>query len=109
MDFANKRIYLSGPMTGMHDWNREAFIEAARYLRNQGARVFNPAFDAPSKKEKAKLHSFYMLRDLHELTSYVDYGPFYDALAQLPGWEKSTGANIELLVAKACGIDVFTI
>ena len=107
MEFANKRIYLSGPMTGMHDWNRETFIEAARYLRNQGARVFNPAFNASSNK--LDTHQVCMLRDLHELTEHIDGKPFYDILAQLPGWEKSKGANVELIVAKACGIDVITV
>ena len=108
-EIANKRIYLSGPMTGIYDWNREAFIEAARYLRERGARVYNPAFSAPMAHEKAKSHQFYMLRDLHELTCYIGESPYYDAVAQLPGWDKSNGAKVEMLVAKTCGIDVFTI
>ena len=105
--YYGKRIYLSGAMTGMHDWNREAFQEAATYLRNQGARVHNPAFNAP--KGKAEPHSFYMLRELHELTEHMDGRPYYDYLAQLPGWENSRGAQVELIVAKACGLEVFTI
>ena len=36
-DFKNKRVYISGPMTGMSDWNREAFQEAATYIRNASA------------------------------------------------------------------------
>lgn len=109
MELDGKRIYLSGAMTGQHDWNREAFAEAARFLRGQGAIVFNPAFSAPTVGEKAKSHSFYMLRDLHELTSHLEDGAYYDYLAQLPGWENSNGAKVEMLVAKACGIEVFTV
>ena len=105
--YEGKRIYLSGAMTGQKDWNREAFEEAARYLRNQGARVFNPAFNAPTGK--AENHSYYMLMDLHELTEHMDGIPYYDYLAQLPGWENSRGAQVELIVAKACGIEVFTV
>ena len=106
-DLDGKRIYLSGAMTGLPDWNREAFQEAATYLRNQGARVFNPAFNAP--KCEGKPHSVYMLRDLHELTEHRDGRPYYDYLVQLPGWENSRGAQVELIVAKACGLEVFTI
>lgn len=50
-----------------------------------------------------------MLRDLHELTRHhCDYA-YYDALAQMQGWEESNGAKLEMLVAQACGIEVFTI
>ena len=109
IEMANKRIYLSGAMTGKPDWNREAFAEAARLLRGQGASVFNPAFTAPTDKEQVKPHTYYMLRDLHELTRHQGDCAYYDALAQLPGWEESSGAAIEMLVAKVCGIEVFTI
>lgn len=107
MDYYGKNIYLSGAMTGHKDWNREAFNEAARYLRKQGARVFNPAFKAPTGE--AEEHSAYMIRDLHELTEHMDGKPYYDYLAQIPGWEHSRGAQVELIVAKACGIEVFEV
>lgn len=103
------RIYLSGPMSGMHDWNREAFTEAAAYLRGQGHQVFNPAFAAPVGGQVVAAHESYMLRDLHELTEHLDGRAYYDAIAQLPGWEKSPGAKIEALVAGACGIRCFTV
>lgn len=107
MELEGKRIYLSGPMTGMKDWNREVFEEAARYLRNMGAQVFNPAFS--SETRKGDPHSAFMLRDLHELTSNMDGKPYYDMLAQLPGWGNSKGAQVELIVARACGIEVFEV
>lgn len=107
MELEGKRIYLSGPMTGMADWNREAFGEAARYLRNMGAQVFNPAFSAPVGKGEP--HSSYILRDIHELTSNMGGKPYYDMLAQLPGWDRSRGAQVELIVARACGIEVFEV
>lgn len=107
MDVNGKRIYISGPMTGIKDWNRQTFMEAAVYLRNNGAaRVFNPAFNPIAE---ADTHSNYMTIDLHELTENMDGKPYYDVLAQLPGWEKSMGARVELVVAKACGIEVMTI
>lgn len=109
IEMANKRIYLSGVMTGKPDWNREAFAKAARLMRGQGASVFNPAFTAPTDKEQVKPHTYYMLRDLHELTRHHCDCAYYDVLAQLPGWEESNGATIEMLVARACGIEVLTI
>ena len=109
-DFKNKRVYLSGAMTGMQDWNREIFQEAANYIRSQGAsHVFNPAFSAPLDVSKAKRHEAYMLKDLHELTEHMDGRPYYDVLAQLPGWDKSPGAQVEMVVAKACGIEVVSV
>ena len=108
-DLTGKRIYLSGAMTGLPDWNRQAFAEAANYLRNQGARVLNPAFNAPKDISKADTHESYMIRYLHELTEHMDGKPYYDYLVQLPGWEQSSGAKVEYIVAKACGLEVFTI
>ncbi|MBR3158414.1 MAG: DUF4406 domain-containing protein [Atopobiaceae bacterium] len=109
-DFKDKRVYLSGAMTGMHDWNRDQFAEAARYIRSQGAaHVFNPAFLAPYDVIKAKKHESYMIHELHELTSNMDGKPFYDVLAQLPGWDKSYGAQVEQIVAMACGIEVVSV
>lgn len=100
-NFDGKRVYLSGPMTGIKDWNRPAFMEAATFLRNQGATVFNPAF---SSMCESRTHDAWMVRDIHELTEHMDGKPYYDYIAQLPGWEKSGGAKLEYIVAQACGI-----
>ena len=37
------RIYISGPMTGKHDFNYPAFNAAAKRLRSEGHFVINPA------------------------------------------------------------------
>ncbi|MBR2804220.1 MAG: DUF4406 domain-containing protein [Eggerthellaceae bacterium] len=107
IEFAGKRVYLSGPMTGIANWNRESFDEAARYLRSMGAKVFNPAFNLPTGEPLP--HGYYMARDIHELTDNMNGKPFYDILAQLPGWDKSNGAQVEMIVAKACGIEVVSV
>lgn len=108
MDLAGRGVYISGKMSGLPDFNRQAFLDAEKYIRKQGAKyVHNPAIHAP-KVEETKEHSFYMLHDLHELTAYW-YGtgkPVYDVIALLPGWEDSQGACIELQVAIACGLEV---
>ena len=100
-NFDGKRIYVSGPMTGKKDYNRQEFAEVTRFLRNQGAEVFNPAF---ATKGLDRPHEAFMVRDLHQLTEHMDGKPYYDYIAQLPGWEKSPGAKLEYIVAQACGI-----
>lgn len=38
-----RRIYISGPMTGLPDFNFPAFHDAAARLRERGHEVANPA------------------------------------------------------------------
>ena len=101
-----KNVYLCGAMTGHDDWNAPAFEEAEERMFAQGAAyVFNPAASASFDHERD--HSYYMTRDLHELTWHdANKTPFYDVIAVLPGWEQSQGACVEIQVAIACGIEV---
>ena len=106
-----RRVYLSGPMTGLPDWNRAAFDDAEKRLRELGAQEpYNPAnfidrFESLS-------HAVCMYRSLVELVDEewsTEPGyptPWYDVLVSLPGWEKSAGARLEREVAVACGIEV---
>lgn len=111
--FEGKRVFISGPMTGMPDWNRAAFADAECMLRKAGAReVYNPAADSPLG-EDSHTHEHWMLRTLHHLTMlvycYSDDGnntPHWDMLLLLPGWEDSRGARVERDVAAACGIEL---
>lgn len=90
--------YLSGPMTGLPDYNRPAFNKAAEFLRNQGYAVWNPAeeFDAnyiyPRK--------IYMRRDIEALLKC-------DSLVLLNGWENSAGARLELAIAQELEMNIF--
>ena len=109
--YEGKRVFISGPMTGMPDWNRAEFDRAERELRElDAAAVYNPAFMAPREGESALAHEWYMARTLNVLTR-LDYAadpsrPFYDAVVLLDGWWKSDGATLERAVAEAIGIDV---
>ena len=114
-DFFGKNVFLSGPMTGIDGWNREAFANASAYVRDRGAAsVHNPIVNAPTGWRAPDSHEGYMVQSLHTLTGW-DYGDFaehanrlpdFDALVLLPGWESSEGAIAEKAVAVACGIDV---
>lgn len=101
-DLTDKRVYLSGPMTGIIDHNAPAFADAERRCRDAGAAmVFNPATawghsDRPS--------SWYMRNDLHRLTLTEGEWPLFDAIVMLDGWHVSEGSTLEYQVARASGI-----
>lgn len=104
----DKTVYLSGPMTGVADHNREAFQFAEIDLYMMGARyVFNPC--EHWRRENGELPDWltyqdYMRKDLHMLTR----GNF-DVLVLLDDFVHSKGAQVERTVAHACGIKVRTL
>ena len=99
-----RRVYLSGPMTGIEGWNRAAFDDAEKRLRELGAQEpYNPANLIESFESLS--HAACMYHSLVELL-YPTPWYWYDLLVSLPGWEKSAGARLEREVATACGIEV---
>ena len=88
------RIYLAGPMTGYADLNFPAFHSEAGRLRGIGHTVINPAEVNPDPNAK---WSDCMRADIRELVTC-------DAVALLPGWEKSRGATLEHHIATALGM-----
>lgn len=101
-----KTVYLAGPMTGHPDYNFPAFHLAATRLREFGLTVVSPAEDdqgkplTPPSPEAALPHQAYMLRSLRMMLAC-------DAIFLLPGWDASTGAQLERQVARACGLAIF--
>lgn len=91
-----KRIYLSGPMTGILDFNFPAFRAEACRLRALGYDVVNPAEINPDPS--ADWHTC-MRRDLAALLTC-------DALALLDGWQTSAGAHLEMHVAHRVGMEI---
>ena len=97
-----RRVYLSGPMTGIEGWNKPAFDGAEKQLRKLNIHdVYNPADHIDSHSIAS--HCVAMQLSLNELTSTK---PWYDLLVSLPGWKQSAGARLEREVAEACGIEV---
>lgn len=99
-------VYLSGPMSGLPDYNRRAFNGAASMLRTNGATTFNPADYFESLSELS--HKRCMFVTLSELITETFDGDslLYDLVVMLPGWESSEGAQVEHAVAEAIGIEV---
>ena len=109
IDITNKNVFLSGPMTGIEDYNRAAFDGSALDLLGAGAdEVYDPAEHVD---EYASLsHERCMALSLRELLVerpwVAEIEPHYDLLVSLPGWQDSAGARLEREVAMAIGMEV---
>lgn len=92
-----KRIYISGPMTGLPGLNFGAFHLTAHQLRALGYEVVNPA-EKQSESEDLSWEE-YLKQDLQQMLTC-------DTIALLPGWQDSKGAHLELHVAHRVGMTV---
>lgn len=92
-----RRIYIAGPMTGLPDLNFPAFHAAADRFRRAGWTVSNPAENFGGRTDLPREQ--YLRADVAML---VDC----DAIALLPGWEDSRGAQLEYLLARELGLAV---
>ena len=94
-------LYVAGPMSGLPDFNYPAFDAASDLLRSEGFNVLNPtaAEEQNPTPGTPQRWDWYMR---HALRMVLDA----DALAVLPGWEKSKGATLEVAVANALGMTV---
>jgi hypothetical protein len=90
------RIYVAGPMTGLPDYNLDAFATAATRLRERGHNAQNPG-------RRGVINGYtwqdYMRDGLSLLLTC-------EAVALLDGWEDSRGATLEAHVARALTMPV---
>lgn len=84
------KVYIAGPMTGLPNYNYDAFHFAAEAWRAEGWEVLNPAehFDGDQTLPRATY-----LRKAMETVLEAD------AIATLPGWLTSAGARLEMAMA----------
>lgn len=103
-----KLLYLSGPMTGIKDLNRQAFMDAEHRLRALGFAVINPHDvplpDLPADAPYDELWAKCLALDIWVLVK--TNRP--DALVLLAGWQKSRGSLLEAAVCRRFGIPVYT-
>lgn len=90
------KLYLCGPMTGIQDFNHPRFHQSAFELRCWGFEVFNPAENGLPPHAEWATH---MRVDIVQLMHC-------HALATLPGWENSRGAQLEVRIAQALGMPI---
>lgn len=88
------RIYIAGPMTGIPEYNRPAFFEAAAQLMERGHTVLNPA-TLPNGLTQPQYMDICcaMLRCA-------------ESIFLLDGWEQSAGARAERALAEKLELDV---
>ena len=91
MKLKGLKVYLSGPMSGLPDFNHPAFNRAEKVLEYLGALVINPARH-PLGLDYSQYMSYAELDVLHA-----------DVIVMLPGWESSPGANQEFTWARNQG------
>ncbi|MGZ0151849.1 DUF4406 domain-containing protein [Kribbella sp. WER1] len=93
-------VYLSGPMTGLPEFNFPVFDAAAYALRQIGFLVVSPhELDAGMDLDNFDLQAA-LERDVQAVADT-------DAVVLLPGWEDSPGAAVEVIYAEALGHPVF--
>lgn len=93
----SSRVYIAGPMTGYPEHNYPAFTVAAATLRAQGYDVVSP--HELHDDDMTRPFDWYLRRDIAALVTC-------DAIALLPGWEHSRGAQLEYAVASGLDMDV---
>lgn len=111
-----RRVYIAGPMRGIKDFNFPAFDRARDLANVNGLVAISPAdidrengihetTELPqSLEEAAHVNREFVERDVKALLSLrAELG---DAIALLPGWEKSTGAVAEFFIARWLGLNV---
>ena len=103
-----KLLYLSGPMTGIADFNRQAFADAEHRLRQMGFACINPHdIPVPETEPDASFEEFWAECLALDVWILVKTNR-PDALVMLPGWKFSRGSLLEAAVARRFKIPVYT-
>lgn len=107
------RVYLAGPMRGLPQFNFPAFDAGAATLEALGHEVFNPAdrdrgtgftTKGLTGHEDLAAMGFSLREALAADTWWISRNA--DAVALLPGWQKSSGVAAEIALAHALGLPV---
>ena len=97
-----RKLYISGPMTGLPEFNFPAFAQAADWYRTLGCDVLSAhevKHDEPNGLGSLPWHE-YLRADLIAMLTECD------EIVMLPGWQNSKGATLERHVAMALGFPV---
>ena len=102
--------YISGPMDGYPNHNKDAFYAAERVLRRQGWEVINPArldeeHPVPPGMTRAQERRFFMERDLNAIINGM-LAELGDTIFFLRGSCDSSGAQAELALGRSLGMNI---
>lgn len=102
------RAYLAGPRTGIADYNRAEFINAATHLRGTGWQILSPVeLDDPEDGMESGAAGDVLPDDVYlpglEKCLAAMLAARVDAVIVLPGWEDSRGARLEVETAHGLG------
>lgn len=108
------KVYIAGPMRGIHLFNFPAFDEAAEQVRLEGHTPINPAdidrdhgFDPSSLPSDWDWDEIPDDLDLHDIIKRdTDALHQCDAIWLLKGWRDSSGAQAEYHIAKWRGMQI---
>jgi Domain of unknown function (DUF4406)/Domain of unknown function (DUF6378) len=96
-----ERVYVSGPMRGYPELNRQSFNEVSAVLKDHGADVFSPADKVNTGEHSAATPYDEAIRlDIQMLLEST-------GICLLPGWQASEGARFEVEVAKNLGLKFY--
>lgn len=99
-DFKYKTVYISGPMTGFENYNKDAFYAKEVALRARGfTSIINPAHIGEIYGYNES-HNFYMRKSFRQLMDA-------DAMYVFGDYKYSKGVNMEIKLALSVGIPVF--
>jgi hypothetical protein len=86
------KVYISGPMTGIREFNHPAFNTMQAALESVGLKAVNPACLNPQGDGDAHWRKCVVV----DVIALLDC----DAIINLPGWHHSRGAILEMVIAR---------
>lgn len=102
------KSYLAGPMSGLPEYNRDAFAAAAAQVQTErGWEPLNPADEDPTfanehPGEPDLVRAHYLRKDLGLLSQA-------DVIVVLPGWQDSVGACFEVSIGRTLQIPIINL
>ena len=98
-------MFLSGPMTGIEDYNFPLFDRVAKELEDKGVEVVNPARICRKFKRESVLSSKEVFNKMIDEQQVAEME--CNAILLLPGWENSKGVRLELKTALNLGLEIY--
>lgn len=99
---ANETVYISGPVTGIPEYNKPKFLLAEKMLLSYGCHTFNPVhiqwpIDPLTGDDLWRYFMHFCVRAIPEC----------DSLLMLPDWQNSKGAKWEHNIAQMLGLRIY--